>query len=290
MTRRGINKEQEMDTWAIQAAVQTALTSGIGTDGIPVASSGSLDGFVLGLSLAGMAAVTASTPWKLRSSRRPASQRRHLGWHSGSRRAGPGPNLASFDRADEPSHQVRGRLARAGQRRRAEKLPAMSLGARPDADRSAGSFTPTEQSRPYADVAPQVDIERLTEVLARADRVLGAARASAADLAVEAGLGGNGLDEADVAPLARAFSCPDEEFWGPAADLSEPFEPAPAGAYRSKHRLTGSEERTHGEPYVRPSGQRRAAPRHAAPQPGITGRLSVPRLPRLASRSSHAPS
>src|ERR1700689_1056925 len=52
-----------MDTWAIQAAAaHTALTSGIRMGDGPAAGSGSLGGFVLGLSLAGRAIAAANPP------------------------------------------------------------------------------------------------------------------------------------------------------------------------------------------------------------------------------------
>jgi hypothetical protein len=295
-----------MDTWAIQAAAaHTALTSGISVGDGPAAGSGSLGGFVLGLSLAGMAIAVANTPWRLRSPWRTAGTRR------GSWQYSPQHRAMWLGRMWSSS----GRWARTRSRRHvpvAAGLSGTAL-AEPGHPASAGQdprFEPTEQSRPYADIGPRVDVERLADILARADEVLGGAPAAPARRAaaavddespawhrqpedepppepdVNVKLTEFGDDEADAEPLAPSFCCPDEDFWDPSG--GEPAGQALPGGYRSKHRLAAPPERLRVDDPQDSPGHRRSAPRHAAPSPGISAKLSSAKLPSLTSRSSHA--
>ncbi|HUD36110.1 MAG TPA: hypothetical protein VMR14_04375 [Streptosporangiaceae bacterium] len=294
-----------MDTWAIQAAAaHTALTSGIRIGDGPAAGSGSLGGFVLGLSLAGMAIAAANPPWRLRSPRRSAGIRR------GSGQYGPQHRAMWLGRMWSNS----GRWARTRPRRHVPVAAGMggSALAEPGPAASPGQdrrFEPTEQSRPYADIGPRVDIDRLADILARADEVLGGAPAAPPALAaatdadestrhrlpedawppgpdVHVKFAEFGDDEADAEPLAPSFCCPDEDFWDPAG--GEPAGQAPSGGYRSKHRLAGPQERPMDDDSEHSSGHKRSAPRHAAPSPGMTAKLSSAKPPSLTSHSSHA--
>jgi hypothetical protein len=284
-----------MDTWAIQAAAaHTALTSGISVGDGPAAGSGSLGGFVLGLSLAGMAIAVANTPWRLRSPWRPAGIRRGSGQYSPQHRAMWLGRMWSSS----------GRWARTRPRRHvpvAAGLSGTAL-AEPGHAASAGQdprFEPTEHSRPYADIGPRVDVERLAGILARADEVLSGAPAAPARRAADAvddeslaepdvnvKLTEFGDDEADAEPLAPSFCCPDEDFWDPSGE--EPVGQALPGGYRSKHRLAAPPERLRVDDPQDSPGHRRSAPRHAAPSPGISAKLSSAKRPSLTSRSSHA--
>src|ERR1700678_626279 len=60
-----------MDTWAVRAAAHATLTSGIGTSGFPVRGSASLDGFALGVAMAGLAFAAVNSSWKPRWPRWP---------------------------------------------------------------------------------------------------------------------------------------------------------------------------------------------------------------------------
>jgi hypothetical protein len=208
-----------------------------------LSGSASLYGFALGVMAASLAFVTFSSQVKLRTPWRPAGA-----WQHTVKRA--------------RNSQQRARLTVS----RRSTAAASPVNATPPAG------TPSESSRPYADVTEPADLAQLVKVLPRADeqqppvseRPLAGPRKrepSRLRQRVNAKIDQVLSDEAATEPVDA-----DESFWGPRGSRT------PAG-YRSKHRLPESGEPSdtdeppgagqRGE-LEQPKSHRRSAPRHAA--------------------------
>lgn len=241
-----------MDTWALQVTAHAALTSGLSPGRLPLSDPASLDGFALGVMVAGLAFSAINSSLKLRSPWRPV---------------------------DTWLHTVR--LARTShQRARSAASRRLITPATASGDASPAAVPRSEFSRPYADVTEPADLARLVRVLPRAD----GAAATGDDTHAEQGKRAQSKvrkrlnvmidqmlgDEPDEQPARHLEPQADESFWGPSN--SRPSASG-GGGYRSRHRLTEPDPRAcDGEPpdpqerheLEQTRGHRRPAPRHAA--------------------------
>jgi uncharacterized membrane protein YccC len=241
-----------MDTWALQVTAHAALTSGLSPDRLPLSGPASLDGFALGVMVAGLAFSAINSSWKLRTPWRPADTWQHT------------------VRLARTSHQ----RARSAASRRAITAAAAA------GDASPAAAPRPEFSRPYADATEPADLAHLVRVLPRAD----GAAATGDDAHPEQRKRAPSKvrkrlnvmidqvlsDEPDDQPAGRLEPQADESFWGPGNTRPSA---GGGGGYRSRHRLTEPDLRARdGEPpdpeerheLEQSRGHRRPAPRHAA--------------------------
>ncbi len=244
-----------MDTWALQVTAHAALTSGLNPGRLPLSGPASLDGFTLGVMVAGLAFSVINSSLKLRTPWRPADTWQHT------------------VRLARTSHQ----RARSAASRRVITAAAAAAAA---CDASQATVPRSEFSRPYADVTEPAELAHLVRVLPSAD----GAAATGDDTPTEQGKRAQSKvrkrlsvmiyqvlsDEPDDQPARRLEPQADESFWGPSN--SRPSAGGGSG-YRSRHRLTEPDLRAcDGEPpdpeerheLEQSRSHRRPAPRHAA--------------------------